>query len=342
MSLKFSLTAALVLASTLVLQAQTPGASQQVDSFQQRQQVEHAANMMIVSNAAPEFYPGETDDVGAQSIVQYKGHRQWIQASADEQYFYSDNIFLAGNGKQSADVLVSTLNIALAPTPFAFVGGTLAPRLGYQQQWFNFGLLGDETVTVYDFAHGGTTTPQNINKFDFNAATVFSDATWTLGDWSFSAGLDSRWLLDSDTYNEFYRELVPRWSAGYTLELCERTAIYIGYEGDFRFTQTPNPPTDYNLRFNNRTDQAAVIIGNWQLCRHAILQPYYRFQYSSYTEINRTDLLHSFGLALYCPFTRQIALRAFVGYDNMHTDGFFVQSYEKLDAGGGLNLTIRF
>jgi hypothetical protein len=339
---KFFLPSALVLIAALNVHAQTPGASQQVDSAQQRRQLEQVAGMMVVSNAAPELYPGETGDTGPQSVVQYQGRRQWLQASADAQYFYSDNVFLANSGKQSADVLVSTVSAALAPTPFAFGGGTLAPRLGFQEQWFSYGLLGNETVTVVDFVHGGGKQLRNISTFDFNSATAFADATWSLGNWSVSAGLDSRWLLDSGTYNQFYRELVPRWSAGYTLGLCPRTAVYLGYEGDFRFTETEYPPTGYSRRFNNRTDQALVLIGSWRLCDHAILQPYYRFQYSGYTNNRRNDFLHSLGLALYCPLTRQIALRAFVGYDNLHTDGFFVQNYEKLDAGGGLNLTVRF
>jgi hypothetical protein len=73
-----------------------------------------------------------------------------------------------------------------------------------------------------------------------------------------------------------------------------------------------------------------------------ILQPYYRFGYSHYTGINRDDLLNSFGLSLNCPLTRQVNLRVYVAYDNFHTDGSAVESYEALTAGGGLNLTVGF
>jgi hypothetical protein len=31
-----------------------------------------------------------------------------------------------------------------------------------------------------------------------------------------------------------------------------------------------------------------------------------------------------------------------VGYDIENTDGYYVQNYQKLDAGAGLNLTVRF
>ena len=73
-----------------------------------------------------------------------------------------------------------------------------------------------------------------------------------------------------------------------------------------------------------------------------MLQPFYQFEYSHYTRVSRDDFLNSFGLTLYCPLTKNISLRAFVGYDDLNTDGLFAQDYEQLNAGGGLNLFIRF
>jgi len=52
--------------------------------------------------------------------------------------------------------------------------------------------------------------------------------------------------------------------------------------------------------------------------------------------------LHSFGLALYFPINKNISLRTFLNYDLLNTDGVFVQSYNKIDAGGGINFSIRF
>ena len=72
------------------------------------------------------------------------------------------------------------------------------------------------------------------------------------------------------------------------------------------------------------------------------MQPYYNFQYTHYTRIDRDDFLNSFGLTLYCPLTENITLRGFVGYDDFNTDGFYAQNYEQLSAGGGLNLSVRF
>ncbi|HEY2328693.1 MAG TPA: hypothetical protein VGI63_02635 [Verrucomicrobiae bacterium] len=325
-----------------VARAQSPSASQQVDSAWRLRQIQ--STLPGSTNAVPEFYDGETSDIGPQSVLQAQHRRTYLEAFADEQFFYTDNVLLADHGRQKASVLISTVQAALAPTPYEFSGGLLAPRVGYQQQWFSYGLADSDTVLVYpSFKKVG------IGTFDFNTGTVFSDVAWRWQNWTFTAGGDYRRLLDSGDYSEFYREIVPRWAVRRDFQLCPDVALTIGYEGDYRFTKsTPpffantNTPSQYPDTFNDRTDHSLSLIGNWQLCRHAILQPFYRLQYSHYTRIHRDDWLDSFGLTLYCPITQQISLRTFVGYDILTTDGFYAQNYSKLDAGGGLNLTIRF
>ena len=321
--------------------AQMPGASQQVESVQQRRSLEQSAQSMSGTNV-PALYEGETSDVGPQSVLTMKSGRTWIQASADEQYFYTDNMFLADHSHQAADVLVSTVQAALAPTPFDFHGGQLAPRVGYQHQWFNYDIAGSSMVNVIDFNANSFGTAR-LDKFDFNVSTVFGDLAWQRENWTFGLGMDFRRLLDSGSYNEFYREYVPRWFVRRDFPISQTTAISLAYEGDYRATETAAPvPPGYTQSFNDRTDHSLVVFGSWRLCSHAILQPSYRFEFMHYTTINRDDLLNSFGLTLYCPLTKNIAIRGFVGYDNLKTDGFYAQHYEQLTAGGGLNLTVRF
>ncbi len=321
--------------------AQMPGASQQVESVQQRRSLEQAAQFMSGTNV-PALYEGETSDVGPQSVLKMKSRRTWIQASADAQFFYTDNMFLADHGHQAADVLVSTVQAALAPTPFDFHGGLLAPRLGYQHQWFNYDLAGSGTVNVYDF-NTGTFDTTGLDTFDFNVSTAFGDLAWQRENWTFGLGMDFRRLLDSGSYKEFYREYVPRWFIRRDFPITQTTAISLAYEGDYRATDTAAPvPPGYGGGFNDRTDHSLVLFGSWRLCSHAILQPSYRFEFMHYTTINRDDLLNSFGLTLYCPLTKNVAIRGFVGYDNLKTDGLYAQHYEQLTAGGGVNLTVRF
>ena len=323
--------------------AQNPAALQQVDALRLRD----LATPAFGTNAAPEFYAGETSDVGPQSLLEMKSRRHWLRAYADEQLIYSDNIFLAenGDGKRGADLLVSTINAALAPDAFTVAEGKLSPRIGYQHQWFNYGLLGDQHLLVLDLNQSPIPKDSSINVFDFNVSSVFADTTFAWRGWDFTVGVDYRRFLDSKDYNEFYREIVPRWAAHYTFRFSDTKSIMVGYEGDYRFTETKKPtPVNFNSDYNDRTDHSFVLTGNWRLCSHAIVQPFYRLQYSAYSHIDqgRRDWLNTFGIGLALPFTENIALRTFVSYEILDTDGSFVQSYHKVDVGGGLNLSVRF
>ena len=320
--------------------AQNAAASQQADALRLREFVSPTGS----TTGAPELYAGETSDVGPQSLLQLKPRRHWLRAFADEQLFYSDNIFLAKNGKQDANVLVSTVHAALAPDAFDVAGGKLSPQIGYQHQWFNYGLLGSDDVLVVDFDKSITPTTNSLNAFDFNVQTIFADTTWNWRGWDFTVGLDYRRFLDSNDYNEFYRELVPRWAAHYTFQFSETKSILIGYEGDYRATETQHPLPINQGDYNDRTDHSLVLVGNWKLCSHAIIQPFYRLQYSYFTHIQngREDWLNTFGIALQLPFTDNVALRTFVSYETLSSNSSYVQNYDKLDIGGGLNLSVRF
>ncbi|HZI33688.1 MAG TPA: hypothetical protein VFF11_15205 [Candidatus Binatia bacterium] len=322
--------------------AQMPNASQQVESVQQRRQIEQS--LPAGTNAVPELYSGETSDVGPQSVLRVKSRRTYIEAYADAQYFYSDNMFLSDHHKQGSDVLVSTVQAALAPTPYEVEGGLLAPRVGYQHQWFCYGLASSGTVDTANASGPFPTFGQaDLDSFDFNVSTVFGDVAWIRNNWTVSLGTDFRRLLDSNEYNEFYREYVPRWSVRRDFPICETLALAVAYVGDYRVTKTATPvPPGYGDTFNDRADNSLVLSGSYRLCQHAYLQPYYQFQFTHYTRIDRNDALNSFGLAIYCPITRQITLRTFVSYDNMSTDGFYAQNYNQFSAGGGLNLDVRF
>jgi len=322
--------------------AQTPGAIGQVDSVQQRRQIEQTARSYEESESAPELYPGESSDVGPQSVLKFKPHKTYVQAMADAQYFYTDNLFLNEQGRQESDVLVSTAQIALAPTPYDLGGGKLAPRLGYRHQWYDFGLASNTRLTVFDL-QTQTFRSARLNEFDFNAQTIFIDGRWKRENWTIEAGFDFARLMNTADYDQFYREFAPRWGVQRLFPLNETKAFSVGYEGDYRFADTALPPVTFNEDFNSRTDHSLFIAYTHTLCKHAVVQPFYRFKYTHFTAgENRDDYLNSFGLALHCFFTPQISVRAFAGYDIMNTSGSLAQDYNRLDAGGGANLSVRF
>ncbi|HEX7654821.1 MAG TPA: hypothetical protein VF607_15035 [Verrucomicrobiae bacterium] len=329
-----------ILSLALAAQAQTPGASQQVDAWRFQQNLPTAG---VSTNAAPELYPGETSDVGPQSLLQLQPHRRWVEANAEVQLFYTDNVFLSDHQKQSANVVVSTVEAALAPTQIQVGDGQLAPRLGYQHSWFNYGLLGSDQVLVAGF-NPITLSSNRLSKFDFNVQTIFADTSWSKGGWDYSVGLDFRRFLDSGSYNEFYRELVPRIGVHRTFQLSDSQSIMVGYEGDYRFTRTQNPVPANNASYNDRTDQSLILVATWRLCQHCFLQPYYRLQYSYFINNNpgRQDWENTAGLVVGIPLTQNLVLRTYATYDTLATDGHFVASYDRVDLGGGLNLSLRF
>lgn len=190
--------------------AQVPAAVQQSESMQQRRELEQAAQAAESGEVAPDLFAGESRDVGPQTILKFKPRKAYFEAMADVQYFYTDNMFLAANDQQSADVLVSTVQFALAPTPYGLGDGQFAPRLGFRQEWWDFGLASDKEILVYDFATASL-RPAPLNEFNFNVQTVFADGQWRRGNWIFEAGVDFQRLLDAEHDDQFYQEAVPRW-----------------------------------------------------------------------------------------------------------------------------------
>lgn len=332
------------LASANSVLAQVPGASQQVDSIQQRRANEQAARSLQEGESVPAIYEGEESDVGPQSVLRINPRRSYIEAMADAQYFYTDNMFLGEDFKQSADVLVSRVQVALAPTAYDLGGGKFAPRLGYRHQWFNFGLIDSDKLSVIDLSKVGVSNPfksVGLDAFDFNAQTVFADTSWSRDNWIAQGGFDFTRLLSTPGYKQFYEEYVPRWELQRLFPINDGMSFSVGYAGDFRFTSVDTSPLVPSDDYNNRTDHSLFATWTQSFCKSAFVQPYYRFTYTHFTEDSRRDdYLHSLGCGIYYYFTPQISARVFAAYDVRRSNA--AQDYEKFDAGAGLNVTFRF
>ena len=325
----FSLSAVTLLAATA--SAQTPGAIENVDALQHQRSLAQSATGG--DESAPELYAGESGDVGPQSVLRVKPRRSWFEAMVDAQFFYTDNMFLSQNNAIDTGVLVSTAQVAVAPTAYELpCGSLLAPRVGYRHQWFDFGL-------------DGKTLPSSTTKlsdFDFNVETIFSDVTVTHGKWSALLGFDYQRLLTTSGYSEFYHERVLRWGVSREIPVCDRSTLVVGYEGDFRGTDSRSI---VDPDFNDRMNQGVFATYNIAPCEHAVIQPYYRFKFTHFTHFPggpRNDYLNSFGVAVYWVVCKHANVRAFVGYDIKNSDSPFVSEYSRLDAGGGVNVSIRF
>ena len=354
----------LILVATLTLAffnkagAQTSAAIQQVDDSHQRRERIEAAAVHLESTNAPELYPDETSDLGPQTVLKTKNRQHILEAMADVQYLFTDNMFLTEKNHQNTDVLLSTVKLALKPVSLDFAGGTLTPSVGYEHQWYDFGLANKDRVEVFRF---GTTpfppgTPKNVrlNVFDFNAQTAFAGLEWRRENWSADLGFDFRRLLTTSAYSEFYKEYVPRWGLQRSFAICEQSSLTVGYSGDYRFAEPKSQTlvlegggliTQINPDMRDRTDHSLFVTYDQSLCPHAVLQPYYQLKYTRFVESEfgtRNDLLSSAGLALYWTVCRNCDLRAFVDYNARFSNNRHASEYRQFDGGLGMNVTFRF
>jgi hypothetical protein len=326
-----------LLAGVGIAGAQTPGAMNQVENVQLQQNLNQSAQQKFDQGASvPDLYPGEDQDVGPQSVLRIKPRQPLFEAMVDAQYFYTDNMFLNDQNKISTAVLVSTAEVALTPEPFDLAGGKVAPRIGYRHQW-------------YDYGFDGKTLPQTgqqLSDFDFNAQTGFADLQWSQGNWTAQVGLDYTRLMSTSDYDQFYQEWLPHWGVQRVFPLCVKSAFSLGYEGNYHFSDSSTAQPPFNQSdFDDRTDQMLVASYVQMVGKKAVIQPYYRFKYTRFTQSTmggRNDCENTFGLALYWIVCPNCNVRAFVDYDIMNSDNSLAPEYHQFDAGGGLNVSLRF
>jgi hypothetical protein len=317
--------------------AQVPDAVQQMDNTQSQQQAGQIAKSSYApGDSVAESYAGEVSDVGEQTVIRLKPRATHFEFSADVQYLHTDNMFDSDAKQQEADELISTVSFALAPSAYPLEGGDFAPRVGYEQQWYNFGLMGRTTDGFI---------PTKLNNYDFTAEMPFLDLAWTKNHWTYDAGFNFTRLISGPDGGEFYREYTPHWGVQRLFQINDGASVAVGYEGDFRFGVLNNPAAlTVASDYNNRTDQGLFATYTQRLCTHAVLQPFYRFNYTHFLSggVDRDDYFNSVGAALYWVFTPQISARLFVSFEARNTSAPNASDYRRLDDGVGLNLTFRF
>jgi hypothetical protein len=283
------------------------------------------------TEAAPELFPGEMEDVGPQFLVareqQAAAERRLFEAYFDTQLFYTSNALLTEKGNQDTSVMVLTLQAQFNLPQFELFGGTVSPRVGYRHQWWMYSL--DDTSN-------------QLNNFDFAVGTLFLGMQHNFDDrWVASAWLDyNRYLAHEDGWNEFYTEVVPNWSVEHVIPIGEKAQITLGYYGAYHFTHTDPQPVNH---INDRLDTALGFIYTRELFTNFFLQTGYRWQWSHYTEnSDRNDIYHNANLALVYMFNEWASIRTFVNYENRNSTDDTVADYGKWDSGGGVTFSARF
>lgn len=313
-------------------QSQTPP---QVERLQQYSNQQVDTQIQTLTNStdqlAPELYSGETSDVGPQFIVRSKPIRQWFSATVDSQYYYTSNVFLTEHHPADTTILVNTAEVAVAPTAFEVAGGLLAPRVGFRQQWYNYGL--DNTGNQY-------------NNFDFDVQTAFTDTRYTFYQtWYAQIGFEWTRLLQHEPpmadYSEFYKEYVPEWALGKYFPINDSMMFTVEYSGAYHVTNVdPTPIAD----INDRLDQGLRVAYTQELIPNLYLQPYLHFLYSDYVNesAGRNDYLFTGGVSLAYSVNKWATVRTFTSYDIKDSDNPNYPDYKNFNSGGGLTLSINF
>jgi hypothetical protein len=338
-------------ATVAAAQAQSNPGVAQADNTRIQRATDQVLQPVLPGDSLPPLYDGESEDVGPQSVLRAK-KTPWFRATVDVQSFYTDNMLYTEDDEQSAGVAVTTLEAALMTKPCITRFASYRAELGYRHQFYNY--FGNDDVVVQEFSNPGNRSRYDAKDFDFDSSTFFANLTAQTKHYQFGLGLDYTKLfgfkeLRDDNYDEFYSEVVPRWSVQRNFRVCSRSQVSLAYLGSYHFTDEDQPLIDSSdfFIFDVRDDRSE----RWEhtfLAAYTValpcsiaVQPYYRFQFNDF-EHTDNYLVHTAGFSAGWYPCENFSVRGFVGYNWSDASDSRVVEYEKLDAGGGLTATLRF
>jgi hypothetical protein len=339
--------------AALSANAQNNPAVSQTDAVRQQRQAENMLRDVKAGDDVPALYSEEDADLGPQSVLRTRKHR-WFRVTADEQVYYTDNMFFERDGHTESGVSVATLEAALQTPPCITRFASYRAEVGYRHQFFNY--LGDDEPLR---RLGGRRLERT--DYDFDASTAFAEIQAQTAHYQFRVGFDYMRLIGderirgggTDEDAEFYRELVPRWSAQRSFRVCDRSQFSVAYLGSYHFTDEPsllvvNPNGSRRRDFEERSERwehAAVVAYSMALPANLVVQPFYRFQYTDFTSLpfsaENSEFLHTAGMGLGWYPCANFSARVFANY-NWNESDVARRDYEQLNAGGGVNVTLRF
>jgi hypothetical protein len=349
--------------TVLMAAAQNNPAVNQATTVQQNREVRDLAPGDTV---AP-LYAEEDSDLGPQTVLRKK-KPAWFRGSVDAQVFFTDNLLYENVGEDDGGVAVTSLEAALMTPPCITRLASYRAEIGYRHQFFNY--FGHEDIVQ---AGGLLRRNQHLDAedFDFDSSTAFASVLAQTKHYQFRFGVDYTRLLGfepirSDDYEEFYREIVPRWSVQRNFRVCDKSIFSLAYLGGYHFSDEDVPvvfsrfgPTPRSRDFpddrSERWEHTFIATYSVRLPCNFVAQPYYRFQYTDYvnpqpsfgrfggvTEFDESLCLHTVGFSLGWFPCENFSARAFAGYNWQEADENRANEYEKLDIGAGLAATLRF
>jgi hypothetical protein len=342
--------------TVLIAAAQNNPAVNQATTSQQNREVRDLAP----GDTVPPLYEEEDSDLGPQTVLRKK-KTAWFRGSADAQVFFTDNLLYENTGEDDGGVAVTSLEAAFMTPPCITRFASYRAEIGYRHQFFNY------------FGHDDVAAGLDAEDFDFDSSTAFASILAQTKHYQFRIGADYTRLLGfepirSDDYEEFYREIVPRWSVQRNFRVCDKSIVSLAYLGGYHFSDEDipvifsrfGPPAGFLHRNfpddrGERWEHTFIASYSVRLPCDFVAQPYYRFQYTDYVnpqpniqrsgaivEFDESLYLHTMGLSVGWFPCENFSARAFAAYNWQGAKESAKAEYEKLDIGAGLAATLRF
>jgi len=344
-------------AAAFVVNAQNNPAVSQANTTQQQRETARTSQDLAPGGSVPALYPEEDTDVGPQTVLRKK-KPAWFRASVDAQVSYTDNLLYEFKDKEDGGVAVTTLEAAFMTPPCITSLASYRAEAGYRHQFFNY------------FGHENVLKKFDADDFDFDSSTVFANALAQTKHYQFRVGVDYTRLLGFEPfhnhdYEEFYHEIVPRWSIQRNVRIGAKTLLSLAYLGSYHFSEEDQPvilsgsltPAKQPEDRSERWEHTFLAVYSVALPAHLVAQPYYRFQYTDYA--NRQILasgspetfaealfLHTVGSSLGWFPCENFSARVFAAYNWQEAAHRWRDNrspeYERLDIGAGVTATLRF
>ncbi len=263
--------------------------------------------------------PDDTTDeneLGEVLFLRSPARPKLFKVSSDTQYLFTSNILLLPNLKpqlkaEQDSLLLQTFGLSFSPQLLDKLTSTVFLR---------------QQMAQYS-AH---------DEDDFDAQTAGLQLSYPVKDWfdcyaGFSAG---RMVLQKHD-DEFYKAYDAQFGLWRTQPLCSRASVFFGYQYDW----VPASPSELS-----RADNSLYVGANAALLKKLNAQLLYRLSFQDYNHFSgehRSDRNQLVTFALNYAFNDYVSIHAFTDYG--HNDSNFKsRTYGIFDAGGGLNLSLRF
>ncbi|HTD66318.1 MAG TPA: hypothetical protein VK846_07300 [Candidatus Limnocylindria bacterium] len=338
------------LAVALHLHAQNNPGVNQADTTRLQRDTDKMLADVKPGDTVPPLYEEESEDVGPQSILRKKKH-QWFRGSLYAQAFYTDNMLYQEHNEKSAGVAVTSIEAAFMTPPCITALASYRAEVGYRHQFFNY--FGNDNVFTTPSIIVGGGRQFGAEDFDFDSSTAFANLTAQTKHYQFGIGFDYTRLLGfepwrNDDYDEFYSEAVPRWSVQRNFRVCDKSMVSLAYLGSYHFTDEERPLFASGVVFGQIPDDRSERWEHTFLAAYTMalpcdmaVQPFYRFQFNDFAHTDNY-IIQTVGLSAGWYPCANFAVRGFVGYNWSDASDSRAVEYTKLDAGGGVNVTVRF